>query len=160
MRTSEIIALSLMLAWPLQATAQGVLRPPGDVVEDSGGHDAIMALEPEMTSEDLSDYLGVARPIVVFGDGPNDPRIQAQLQMLRRRASELKERDVVVLIDNEPAARGPLRQQLRPHSFSIVLINKDGEVALRRSEPTSARTLVRLIDRMPLRREETGSSKS
>ncbi len=160
MRTSGIIASSLMLAWPLQVTPQDMIRPPDDAVASSGGHDAITALAPETTSEDLSNYLGVARPIVVFGDAPNDPRVEEQLHMLRRRLSELDEREVVVLIDTDPAARGLLRQQLRPHGFSIVLISKDGEVALRRSEPTSARTLVRLIDRMPLRRGEIGSSKS
>jgi hypothetical protein len=85
MRTSGIIASSLMLAWPLQVTPQDMIRPPDDAVASSGGHDAITALAPETTSEDLSNYLGVARPIVVFGDAPDDPRVEEQLDTSRNR---------------------------------------------------------------------------
>ncbi|MCB1401961.1 MAG: DUF4174 domain-containing protein, partial [Rhodobacteraceae bacterium] len=37
------------------------------------------------------------------------------------------------------------------------LIDIDGTVAQRRPAPTSARELINLIDRMPSRRQETGS---
>ena len=63
----------------------------------------------------------------------------------------------MVLSDADPAANGPLRQQLRPRDFGVVLIDIDGSVAQRRPVPTSVRELVNLIDRMPSRREETGS---
>jgi hypothetical protein len=38
-----------------------------------------------------------------------------------------------------------------------VLIDRDGTVAQRRPAPTTARELINLIDRMPSRRQETGS---
>ena len=71
--------------------------------------------------------------------------------------AELTERDVVVLTDTDPAAEGPLRQELRPRDFGVVLIDLDGTVAQRRPAPTTAREIINLIDRMPSRRQETGS---
>ena len=76
MLTFTIIALSLMIVWPLQPAAQSTLRTPADVLEDAEDRAAVSALEPENVSENLSDYLGIARPIVVFADGPEDPRLQ------------------------------------------------------------------------------------
>ncbi len=54
---------------------------------------------------------------------------------------------------------GPLRQQLRPHGFSLVLIDIDGRVALRRPLRNSVRELANFIDRTPSRRQETGSQR-
>jgi hypothetical protein len=142
------------------AVVQNELQTSGVVERDAGELSGLSMLQPEEKSTDLSAYVGVARPVVVFADDRDDPRLQEQLEQLRRRASELEERDIVLLIDTDPSAGGTLRQQLRPHGFTVVLLNKDGAVALRRSHPTPARTLVRLIDRMPLRREEVDSSKS
>ena len=77
--------------------------------------------------------------------------------MLEADPEPLVERHVVVLSDTDPAANGPLRQRLRPRGFGLVLIDIDGTVAQRRPVPTTVRELVNLIDRMPSRREETGS---
>jgi Domain of unknown function (DUF4174) len=99
----------------------------------------------------------VARPLVVFADTPEDPRFIQQMRMLDADPEPLAQRNVVVLTDADPAAAGPLRQQLRPREFGVVLIDVDGSVAQRRPVPTSVRELVNLIDRMPSRREETGS---
>ena len=105
----------------------------------------------------LADLLWVSRPIVIFADTPDDPRFSQQLKMLDERMADLEERDVVILTDTDPAARGPLRTELRPRGFNLVLIDKDGSVAQRRPAPTTARELINLIDRMPSRRQETGS---
>jgi Domain of unknown function (DUF4174) len=112
---------------------------------------------PEAAPPTLADLLWVARPIVVFADTPADPRFVQQMAMLAERQAELEDRDVVVLTDTDPAAAGPLRKALRPRDFNLVLIDKDGTVAQRRPAPTSARDLINLIDRMPSRRQETGS---
>jgi len=105
----------------------------------------------------LADLRWVARPLVVFADSPEDPRFVQQLALLEPQLDELEERDVVILTDTDPAAQGPLRQALRPRGFGLVLIDKDGVVAQRRPAPTTARELINLIDRMPSRRQETGS---
>jgi Domain of unknown function (DUF4174) len=151
-------ALSLTLALTLagRTAAQDEVQTPAMAVRDAdGAGDEALAQPAE--SEDLSEYLWTARPIVVFADSPADPRFRQQIEMLEANRADLEERDVVVLTDTEPATRGPLRQELRPRDFNLVLIDKDGTIAARRPSPTPARELIRLIDRMPSRRQEIGS---
>lgn len=105
----------------------------------------------------LADLRWTARPLVIFADSPTDPRFVQQVRLLEERSDELADRKVVVLTDTDPAAAGPLRQQLRPRDFGLVLIDIDGSIAQRRPTPTTTRELINLIDRMPSRREETGS---
>jgi hypothetical protein len=112
---------------------------------------------PTETQPTLDELRWVARPLVVFADTPEDPRFVQQMRMLEADPEPLVERNVVVLTDAAPDANGPLRQRLRPRDFGIVLIDVDGTVAQRRPVPTSVREITRLIDRMPSRREETGS---
>ena len=144
-----LLALALMFG-AVSALAQDAALVQTPVAAQSGT-DA-PAEQPK-----LEDLLWVARPVVVFADNENDPRFAQQMRMLDERADELEERGVVVLTDTDPAANGPLRQALRPRGFNLVLIDTDGKVAQRRPAPTSARELINLIDRMPSRRQETGS---
>jgi hypothetical protein len=142
----RIAWLLIALVAALPAGAQG--RIPVLVTE------AATPAEPQPTLDELR---WVARPLVVFADTPEDPRFVQQMRMLEADPEPLVERNVVVLTDADPAAEGPLRQRLRPRDFGLVLIDIDGSVAQRRPVPTSVREITRLIDRMPSRREETGS---
>ncbi len=103
---------------------------------------------------DLNEFLWTNRPIIVFADTPADPRYQQQLDMLIEGEAMLRERDVVVLTDTDPAARSALRSKLRPRGFQLVLIGKDGGVKLRKPFPWSVRELSRSIDKFPLREQE------
>lgn len=94
------------------------------------------------------------RPVIVFAESPNDPAFIDQMEMLRARPDELALRDVVVLTDTDPAARNPLRQKLRPRGFMLVIVGKDGQVALRKPFPWSVREISRTIDKMPIRQRE------
>ena len=94
------------------------------------------------------------RPVIVFADSPNDPAFIDQMEMLVARQAELELRDVVVLTDTDPAARNPLRQKLRPRGFMLVIVGKDGQVALRKPFPWSVREISRTIDKMPIRQRE------
>ena len=105
----------------------------------------------------LEDLLWIARPVVIFADTPNDPRFAQQMQMLEQRSDEIADRGVIVLTDTDPAAAGPLRMELRPRGFGLVLIDKDGAVVQRRPAPTTSRELINMIDRLPSRRQESGS---
>jgi Domain of unknown function (DUF4174) len=106
---------------------------------------------------DLASLQWQARPLVVFADAPLDPKYVQQMALLEADPEPLAERRVVVLTDTDPAADGPLRQQLRPRGFGLVLIDIDGQVAHRRPVPVTVRELSNMIDRMPSRRQETGS---
>ncbi len=113
---------------------------------------AALAQEP-----DLDSLKWVSRPLVVFADTPEDPKFVQQMGWLEADPKPLADRRVVVLTDTDPAANGPLRQRLRPRGFGLVLIDTDGRVAQRRPLPASVREITSMIDRMPSRRQETGS---
>ena len=102
----------------------------------------------------LDDFLWVNRPIVVLADSPDDPRFLEQLRLLQERLPDLKERDVVVITDTDPSQQTDLRQALRPRGFMLILIGKDGGIKLRKPSPWSVREISRVIDKMPMRRQE------
>ncbi len=105
---------------------------------------------------DPDQFLWTARPVVIFSDTPDDPAFVDQVSSLLRDGRALVARDVVLVVDSDPAANTIWRQQLRPQGFSLVLIDKDGQVKIRRPVPWDAREIGRAIDRLPLRRQEIG----
>lgn len=134
----SVLALAVALTLPLTAPAQDQLQvgpvPAEGVV--------------------LADFLWLQRPIVVFADRPDDPQFIRQMALITAGLPELAERDVIVLTDTDPAARTDARQRLRPRGFSLVLLDKDGQVKRRQPAPWSMREITHTIDRFPLRREE------
>ena len=104
----------------------------------------------------LSDFRWQARPVVVFADTAEDLSFKRQLAALSANAGPLLDRDVVVITDTDPASGSPLRRMLRPEGFSLVLIDKDGQVKLRKPAPWDVREITRSIDKFPSRREEIG----
>lgn len=114
----------------------------------------IVTLPLSADEVNLNDFLWVARPVVVFADTPADPRFIEQMTLLADRPDMLLERDVVVIVDTDPAAQSELRQTLRPRGFMMVIVGKDGGVKLRKPSPWTVREITRQIDKMPLRQEE------
>ena len=100
------------------------------------------------------------RVLVVAAPGANDPALTAQRNVLRGWLRGAEDRDVQVVEvigDRVTGARDtavPLRARLRMPitHFGLVLIGKDGHVALRLSEPVTAEALQGRIDAMPMRR--------
>ncbi|MDA7827151.1 DUF4174 domain-containing protein [Rhodobacteraceae bacterium] len=116
-----------------------------------------MAPSPEQT---LEDFIWDKRPIVVFADSELDPNFIEQMAILRDAPEELIERDVIVLIDTDPAQKSAIRKKLRPRGFSFVLIGKDGQTKLRKPLPWNIREISRAIDKMPIRQREIKASKT
>ncbi len=108
----------------------------------------------------LAEFLWTARPLLIFADNENDPRLLRQLREIESRREDLDLRDVVVIVDAAPGPSRfdttPLRKRFRPHDFNVILMGKDGEVKRRSPSPVSGSQLVRLIDRLPLRQQELG----
>ncbi len=102
----------------------------------------------------LEEFLWISRPIVVFADTPADPRFREQLALLAARPQPLLDRDVVIIIDTDPANPSAIRTALRPRGFSLVIVQKDGRVGLRRPSPRDVREIIRAIDNFALRQEE------
>ncbi|MBF9034712.1 DUF4174 domain-containing protein [Rhodobacterales bacterium HKCCE2091] len=151
MTLARTLLLTLALALPvLPAAAQDVSDTDPDAVLDPLAPRDAAGLE-------LDEFLWVSRPIVVFADTPADPRFIEQLALLADRPGPLLERDVVVIVDTDPAARSPIRQALRPRGFAIVVLAKDGTVGFRRPSPRDVREIMRAIDNFSLRQEELRS---
>lgn len=102
----------------------------------------------------LAEYKWIARPLVIFADSPFDPRFIRQMEMLAEDPALLEERDVVILVDTDPDANGPLRADLRPNDFELLLIDKEGGIVLRKATPWTPRELSHAIDKLPIRRDE------
>lgn len=140
------ILAPVLVALPSLAAAQAAAAPT-----------RVAAAEAPAPQPDLAGLLWTARPLVIFADTPNDPRYAQQLAMIEDNPGALADRLVVVLTDTDPAANGPLRRQLRPRGFGVVLIDTDGSIVQRRPAPITVRELSGMIDRLPSRRQETGS---
>jgi len=102
----------------------------------------------------FADQLYVRRPVVVFADSPNDPNFQQQLELLLQDLPSLEARDVVLVIDTDPAAKTEWRTKLRPRGFSLVLLDKDLSPVIRKPLPWEVREITRAIDKFPVRRQE------
>lgn len=137
-----IFAFVLLTLIPLAAWADTQVSEPS------------AALIRPADQSDLSEFLWINRPVIVFADTEADPRFADQIEKLREGADMLRERDVIVLTDTDPAAKSPLRQKLRPRGFMLVLVGKDGNVKLRKPLPWSVREITRSIDKMPMRQQE------
>lgn len=135
------LLVALALALPVPAQEPAVPEPP-----------VLAPVAAESVS--LGDFLWKRRPVVVFADSPNDPAFVTQLQLLAADPAELIRRDVIILVDTDPANPSEVRRKLRPRGFSMVLLDKDGAVKLRKPLPWSVREIVRAIDKFPLRQEE------
>lgn len=138
----RIFSFVLAALVPLSAAAQ----EPATTIE-------VEMIRPAGDS-DLSEFLWIKRPIIVFADSPADPRYAQQMAELIKDLDVLRDRDVVILTDTDPSAQSPLRQKLRPRGFMLVLVGKDGGVKLRKPLPWTVREITRSIDKMPIRQRE------
>lgn len=135
-----------------ERAAPEILPETRDMSSQTSGALEVVGFD-EVTPE---QFLWTRRPIVVFADTPGDPAVADQMRMLNEGASMLVQRDVIVIVDTDPRANSIWRQQLRPSGFSLVVMDKDGQVKQRKPFPWSVREIARAIDRFPLRRQETG----
>lgn len=102
----------------------------------------------------MADLLFLKRAVVVFADSANDPNFVRQMELLTRDTVELTERDVIVITDTTPQPKSDIRAKLRPSGFSLVILDKDGSVALRKPLPWDTREITHAIDKFPSRRIE------
>lgn len=152
-------ALGLALALPVLPLAAPLAAQEADAPEVPGVVERWRA-DPttvfDAAEVDLSELQYIARPIVVLANSPHDPMVAEQIGFLLERVEELVVRDVIIVLDTDPAANTSVRQTLRPRAFQLVLMDKDGRVHLRKPFPWEVREITRTIDKMPLRLQELG----
>ena len=132
-----ILVLSLFL--PIAAVAEEVRG--GGIVIDARG-------------VTLAEFQWIKRPVLVFADSPNDPSFRRQIELIEADSAQLAEYDVVVIADADPAAHSLLRERFRPRGFGLILLDKDGQVKIRKPLPWHVREITNAIDKFPLTREE------
>jgi hypothetical protein len=102
----------------------------------------------------LADFLYQKRVVAIFADNPNDPNFVRQMALIMTNTEDLEDRDVVVVFDTAPAEPSDLRKTLRPRGFSLVIVDKDGKIAIRKPLPWDTREISRAIDKFQSRRDE------
>ena len=108
----------------------------------------------------VADMKWQRRVLVVAAPSAHDPALAAQRNALRdwQRGAEDRDVQVVEMIGDrvtgarDTAAMLRTRLRLPATRFALVLIGKDGHVALRSGEPVLSETLQGRIDAMPMRR--------
>jgi len=127
--------------------------PAAEVAADSSS-----SVPPEIvmpgSDVQLSEFVWIKRPLIVFADSAADPRFVQQMKFITDRLDDLAERDVIVLTDTDPSTDSALRERLHPRGFMLVLIGKDGTIYLRKPLPWDVREITRVIDKMPMRQQE------
>ena len=113
--------------------------------QDEAATDALVILPA--ADFDRQEYLWKNRLIVVFADSDLVPDFVEQMEYLVADGALLAERDVIIVVDTDPAADTPIRQDLRPRAFTLVFIDKDGMIKLRKPRPWTVRELTRSIDK-------------
>lgn len=101
-----------------------------------------------------ADLLFLRRPVIIFADSPNDPAFIRQLEILPRYYDEMERRDVILIVDTDPANPSALRKRLRPRGFSLVLMDKDWNTSIRKPLPWDGREILNSIDKMPSARSD------
>ena len=102
----------------------------------------------------LAEFLWIKRPVLIFADSPNDPNFRRQIELIEADEGEVSEYDVVVIADANPGARSFLRQKFPPRRFGLILLDKDGEVKIRKPLPWDVREITHAIAKFPLTRQE------
>lgn len=116
------------------------------------------------------------RPLLLFAKSRSDASLDKQIDLLRERRSELRERQMVVLrsAGNEEtrAAIGyvslpsgsarQLRRRFQPRrsGLTAILVGKDGTEKARWERLVQPDEIFELIDSMPMRRREMGDTSS
>ncbi|MEF3046966.1 DUF4174 domain-containing protein [Pseudotabrizicola sp. L79] len=150
MKPLYVLVLSALL--PLAAAAQSGAEASQSSVAQ--GQEAAPFAPVSASEVAFDSLLYVARPIVVFADSPNDPNYLRQMELLAADYPSLQDRDVILITDTDPAAKGEWRVKLRPRGFSLVLMDKDLKPVIRKPLPWEVREITRAIDKFPLRRQE------
>ena len=117
---------------------------------------------------DLDALRWQKRVLLLFGPSKSEASLLTQKQDLASRFQEVVDRDIITLeiLENGESRAGDrvlsknavesIRRRLgvRSGAFQLILIGKDGAVKLRSDKPVAAQDIFKIIDSMPMRRQE------
>ena len=96
--------------------------------------------------------------ILVILSNSQSKELEGQQSIAASNDAGFKERDLIVLTETDPQGGLHRKFKVTAQDFRVLLIGKDGHVALERSTPITAEALFSVIDAMPMRREEMKAS--
>lgn len=134
---------------------------------------AVAVSAPALATE-LSDYLWQRRPLLLFSPADTDPRLVETLGRIEAGKCEFTDRDMVtgVVVREGTSTLGgetigadeahELRAEyaIDAGAFTALLIGKDGSEKFRVDGVPDLQTIYAVIDGMPMRGNEIGSSPS
>ncbi|MBX7448919.1 DUF4174 domain-containing protein [Mycolicibacterium sp. 3033] len=120
----------------------------------------------------LGDYMWERRPLVVFSPTGDDPRLTETLRRIDDARCGFADRDMVLAVvvaggsstldgaamDLDEAARLRQRYDIAPGAFTVVLVGKDGGEKWRTDDVPDLKIVYSVIDGMPMRSREMGST--
>lgn len=95
------------------------------------------------------------RQFLIFTPSESE-KYKEQRTVLESQEPGFEDRDLltIVFLENEEATEARNRYGVKPGSFVVVLVGRDGGEKFRSEEPVSAQELFDRIDAMPMRRRE------
>ena len=114
----------------------------------------------KLAPDPLKPFQWKARVLVVSAPSHLDAQFEAQQRCLVQDPGGQLDRELLVLRlvdDSHPeidARAVRERLSMPPDRFEVVLVGKDGTIAMRRNHPMDLDELFARIDAMPMRREE------
>ena len=106
---------------------------------------------------DLDALRWQSRAVLIFAGASDERRLERQAKAFESCRAEAGERDLKLF---EVVGASPGNTALRnrfgvpENSFAVVLVGKDGTRKLRTLEPVDPQDIFRMIDSMPMRKEE------
>ena len=111
----------------------------------------------EAKSASLASYQWKSRVLVVTAPTRQDDGVAAQRRIFQQNAAGMAERQIVLIeaVGDDERARA-IRGQLgvSDKAFKVILVGKDGNVAVSSDRPLAAQDLFNRVDAMPMRRDE------
>ena len=116
-----------------------------------------------LLGQTLVKYQWKNRLLLLFAPNSSDTALNLQLTLMQPYEVSLKERDIKILVIFPNGSKDFAFEdcqglyddyQIDPHTFSALLIGKDGTEKLRSKTAIFPAALFSVIDAMPMRREE------
>lgn len=116
--------------------------------------------------QDISDFKWKNRVLMLVSDDVDNEILNTQLEILNKSAEAFKERDLILFIitpkntftSNKTSVNLKGIAPYQKNNFEgVILLGKDGGVKLKEPFTVSSKTILNLIDSMPMRRGEMKS---
>ncbi|KGK29554.1 hypothetical protein EL45_15025 [Cellulophaga sp. E6(2014)] len=117
-------------------------------------------------AQDISDFKWKNRVLLLIDTASNSKNIKQQIQAFEGQYSAFQERDIIYFISTPKGSYDSDKQLLNlsglekyhKKDFSgLILIGKDGGIKLKKPFVVPVKTIISLIDTMPMRKSEKKS---